>query len=169
VLVTNCDAYFADASRPARATSEPSAAGLARFVDGWDGERVRLLVVRDPDRPDFDGTWRYAGTALMPWRVVCELAPVPSGLYEVSWRHEAERGALDLAPSASTYVDCGTPADYLRANLHASHGRSVVGAGARVEGELIRSVVWPGGVVAEGERLVDAVRAGRDVTVHAGG
>jgi ADP-glucose pyrophosphorylase len=41
----------------------------------------------------------------------------------------------------------------------------VVGEGAVVEGELVRSVVWPGGVVRRGERLVDAVRVGTEITV----
>ncbi len=60
------------------------------------------------------------------------------------------------------FVDCGTAADYLDANLHWSEGASVVGEGsvvgpgARVE----RSVLWPGAVVRAGEVLVDAVRAG---------
>jgi MurNAc alpha-1-phosphate uridylyltransferase len=34
-----------------------------------------------------------------------------------------------------------------------------------VEGELVRSVVWPDGIVRAGERLVDSIRAGGDVTV----
>jgi MurNAc alpha-1-phosphate uridylyltransferase len=147
VLVLNGDAY-----RPG---------SLAPFVDGWDGERVRLLVVRDPARGDF-GEWRYAGASLHPAADVAGLRAQPSGLYEVLWRHvEPELVAWDGA-----FVDCGTPRDYLDANLHASGGASVVGAGADVQGELVRSVVWPGGVVRRGERLVDCVRAGTDITVR---
>jgi NDP-sugar pyrophosphorylase family protein len=147
VLVLNGDAY-----RPG---------SLAPFVDGWDGERVRLLVVRDTERGDF-GEWRYAGASLHPAAAVATLQPEPSGLYEVLWRHvEPELVAWD-----GTFVDCGTPRDYLDANLHASGGASVVGAGADVQGELVRSVVWPGGVVRRGERLVDCVRAGSDITVR---
>ena len=41
----------------------------------------------------------------------------------------------------------------------------MVGAGARVDGEVVRSVVWPGARVGRRERLVDGVRAGDDVTV----
>lgn len=44
---------------------------------------------------------------------------------------------------------------------------SVVGAGARVYGRLTRSVVWPGGYVGPTEHLVDAIRVGADLTVHA--
>ena len=56
-------------------------------------------------------------------------------------------------------MDCGTPADYLRANLVASGGEPVVEPGADVQGELVRSVVWAGERVGPEERLVDAVRA----------
>jgi CTP:molybdopterin cytidylyltransferase MocA len=146
VLVLNGDAY-----RPG---------SLRDFVEGWDGERVRLLVVRDPGRGDF-GEWRYAGAALHPWGAVAGLEAMPSGLYEAVWRHTDP----ELVPWQGTFLDCGTVADYLRANMHASGGAPVVGAGAVVEGELVRSVVWPKGVVRRGERLVDAVRVGTDVTV----
>lgn len=147
VLLTNADAYLP--------------ADLTAFVAGWDGERVRLLGVEDPDRGDF-GSLRYCGAALLPWRLVVELGEEPSGLYEVMWRAEAEAGRLDLVTHDGPFVDCGTAADYLAANLDASGGVSVVGEGARLgEGcEVVRSVVWGDAEVAPGERLVDAVRAG---------
>ena len=137
------------------------------LVEGWDGERIRLMVVHDPPRGDF-GLWRYAGSALLPWNEVAGLEARPSGLYEVSWRAAAQQGRLELVPVAGPFFDCGTPADYLAANLAASGGRSVIGAGAVVEGEVVRSVVWPGGVVAASERLVESIRVGRHVTVAAG-
>lgn len=139
---------------------------LAAFAAGWDGERVRLLVAYDPDRGDF-GHWRYVGACLLPWSIVRDLAPAPSGFFEVSWGDLHARGALDLAPASGRYIDCGNVGNYLSANLAASGGASVVGERSRVEGELIRSVVWPGGVVARGERLVDAVRVGSRITVNA--
>jgi NDP-sugar pyrophosphorylase family protein len=148
VLVLNADAWRRD--------------GVAELLDGWDGVRQRLLVVEDPARGDF-GRYRYTGAALLPWAAVRDLEPRPSGLYEVLWRG---RDDLDLAVAAHEFRDCGTPADYLDANLAASGGRPVVGEGARVEGELVRSVVWPGAVVEAGERLVDAVRATHGVTVR---
>jgi MurNAc alpha-1-phosphate uridylyltransferase len=147
VLVLNGDAY--------------RDGDLARLLDGWDGGTVRLLVVRDPARGDF-GEWRYAGAALHPWRAVAPLQPTPSGLYEAVWRHEEP----ELIEHHGTFVDCGTVADYLGANLHASGGRSVIGNGARIDGEVVRSVVWPGGVVRRGERLEDAVRTDTGLTVH---
>jgi mannose-1-phosphate guanylyltransferase/MurNAc alpha-1-phosphate uridylyltransferase len=83
----------------------------------------------------------------------------------VSWRGLADAGRIDVVRWDGPCIDCGTPARYLAANLAASGGRPVVGAGARVDGEVVRSVVWPGARVWAGERLVDAVRAGDDVTV----
>lgn len=153
VLVTNADAWL------------PPTLDLAEFVAGWDRERTRLLCVDDPARGDF-GSRRYCGVALLPAAVVDRLRPVPSGLYEVSWREERAAGRLDVVATPTAFIDCGTPADYLAANLAASGGHSVVapdatvGAGARIE----RSVVWPGADVAAGEVLVDAIRTPR-VTV----
>jgi hypothetical protein len=92
--------------------------------------------------------------------VIAPLAPVPTGLYEVVWREEHAAGRLDLVRTDGVAIDCGTPADYLRANLHASGGRSVVGAGATVDGRIERCVVWDGAHVAHDEHLVACIRAG---------
>lgn len=193
VLVTNADVWMP--------------AGLGAFATGWDGERCRLLCVPvgpQGGRVDFEAApdgagaagsvgLRYVGACLLPWRLVRHLAATPSGLYEVLWRFEDAASRLDLvtpdgvgAPGA--VIDCGTPQQYLGANLDAVRraGRSlvdpdavvsgrveesVVGAGACVAGDLVRTVVWDGAHVAAGERLVDAVRAsgpGGPVTVPAG-
>ena len=140
-------------------------ADLAPLMEGWDGERMRLLVVEDAERGDF-GPWRYAGAAMLPWGDVAGIEATPAGLYEVAWARAWDAGLLDLVPVTGAFFDCGTPADYLAANLHASGGRSVVGEGAIVDGELTRSVVWPGGRVGAGERLIDAIRVWDEVTVH---
>jgi hypothetical protein len=140
---------------------------LDRFVAEWDGVRPRLLVVEDLAQPDFDGRWRFAGVSLLPGALASALAPEPSGLYEAVWRSTE----LDLVPTDVQFVDCADPSAYLRANLLASGGRSVIGTGAVVDGEVERCVVWPGAVVARGERLVEVVRArdraGEPVTVPA--
>jgi N-acetyl-alpha-D-muramate 1-phosphate uridylyltransferase len=140
---------------------------LAALVGGWDGERVRLLVVEDADRGDF-GPWRQCGASLMPWSEVRRLPAAFGGLYEATWGPRWAEGRLELIACTGQFFDCGTPADYLAANLAASGGHSVVGQGARVDGELVRSVVWPGGVVRRDERLVDSIRVGDDLTVYAG-
>lgn len=140
--------------------------GLVALAAGWDGETTRLLVPGGgPLRPDS----AIAG-ALMPWSAVEPLEAAPSGLYEAAWRQAATAGRLETVTFTGPFVDCGTPADYLRANLAAAGG-SVVDPTARVEGVVTRSVVWDGAQVGPGERLVDAVRtsSGRTVLVRTGG
>jgi NDP-sugar pyrophosphorylase family protein len=146
VLLTNADAWIAP--------------DLTAFVSGWDGERVRLLCVRDPARGDFDDL-RYCGLALLPYDSIEPLPLEPSGLYEASWRALWRLGRLDLVVHDGPFVDCGTPADYLVANLAANGGSSVVGPGAVVgDGATVRqSVVWPGSEVQPGEVLERAIRA----------
>jgi len=164
VLVTNADAWLAAAGREGDdGQTEP--VDLRPLLDGWDGERMRLLTVADPRRGDF-GPARYCGAALLPWAEVRDLAATPAGLYEARWGRAWAEGRLELIDHDGAFVDCGTPADYLAANLQASGGSSVVGPGAVVgAGATVeRSVVWPGAVVWPGERLVDAIRA-EDLTV----
>lgn len=119
VLVHNVDAW--------------STADLAPFVDGWDGERPRLLVapgLRVADAaPAADAAAVTFGpgvgilASLIPWTAVATLEPVPSGLYEVLWRESAEAGRLDVVAHRGPFVDAGTPWHYLEANLAAArHG-----------------------------------------------
>ncbi|MGI9023197.1 MAG: nucleotidyltransferase family protein, partial [Acidimicrobiales bacterium] len=150
VLVVNVDAWHR--------------ASLVDFAGGWDGHRTRLLTVVDPLR----GTWgdrRYAGAALLPWAVVGCLDDTPSGLWEASWRGLVAGRDLELVRHDGAFFDCGTPRDYLAANLASSGGRSVVGAGAVVEGTVDATVVWAGARVERGEHLHRAVRATHGVTV----
>lgn len=108
VLITNGDAWY---------SPEPE---LSSFVQEWDKERPRLLVVRDPERADFDGQWRFAGVSLLPGAVAGGLEPVPSGLYEVVW----SQLAVDLVPTEATLIDCGTPEDLARARSLAMQSSS---------------------------------------------
>lgn len=135
--------------------------GLAHLVEGWDGERVRVLVAGGAGlQPD-----SVVVASLLPPAVVADLAAEPSGLYEVCWSPAAQQGALEVISHPGTVVDCGTPADYLRANLAASGGTSVVADGAQVEGVVERSVLWSGAVVHRDEHLRDAIRIGPRQTV----
>lgn len=154
VLIANGDAWH---------DSNP----VPGLVAGWDGQRPRLLVVEDPARGDF-GRHRFAGVSLLPWSIAATLAPEPSGLYEVIWQAAEQRGELELVTFAGTFVDCGTPADYLRANLLSSGGAPVIGEGAVIEGVVERSVVWPGACVSAEERLMDAIRPAAGVTIQVG-
>jgi len=149
VLVLNVDAWHL--------------ADMATFVAGWDGDRVRILVAGEAARglrPD-----AQILATLMPWWAVRDLVPEPSGLYEVSWRPLAEQGRVETTSYSGPFVDCGTPTDYLTANMLASGGTPVVGKAAQVDGELERAVVWPAGIVRGDERLVDAIRVGDRLTI----
>ncbi|MEV1287878.1 NTP transferase domain-containing protein [Micromonospora sp. NPDC049679] len=177
VLVGNADAYLADP------TAAPGA-DIARLLAGWDGETVRLLgVPLDHDEPGTFSGHRFAGFSLLPWRYVRDLPAEPAELVRTVWRPAEAAGALEVVPFSGTFLDTGTPADYLTANLHAAGGgslihpdatvtgactRAVVGAGAVVHGAVTDAVVWPGGEVAPGERVTAAVRVGRELTVAAG-
>ena len=134
---------------------------LTGFVEGWDGERIRLLLAGE-DR--LTPTSRVAG-ALMPWAAVAALSPEPSGLYEVSWGRAEAAGEVEVIRHDGPFVDCGTPAQYLEANLRASGGQSVVEPGAEVAGKLDRCVVWAGARVHANERLRFAIRARSRLTV----
>ncbi|WCN80058.1 nucleotidyltransferase family protein [Micromonospora sp. LH3U1] len=177
VLVGNADAYLAD-------PAAPPGPDVAALLDGWDGHTVRLLgqPAADPAAPGTFSGHYFTGFSLLPWRLVRDLPAVFSNLVRALWRPAEAAGDLEVVPYAGTFYDTGTPADYLAANLHAAAGgaivdpsatvtgrcvESVVGAGARVNGDVWRTVVWPGATVREGERLRDAIRAGDGCTVPA--
>ncbi|WP_327009081.1 NTP transferase domain-containing protein [Dactylosporangium sp. NBC_01737] len=173
VLAGNADAYLAPAD-----AAEVS--DLAELLAGWDGTTVRMLGVPGP--PKEFGSHRFAGFSLLPWDFVTRLEPVPSDLVRTAWRPAEREGRLEVVEYRGTYLDTGTPRDYLQANLHAVHqgnliaqdavvtgavDRAVVGAGAVVAGQVTRGVVWPGAEVRAGEVLRDAIRVGRELTVAA--
>lgn len=178
VLVGNADGYLAD-------PSAPPGPDIAALLAGWDGRTVRLLgqPIGDRREPGTFSGHRFAGFSLLPWHRVRDLPATPSELVRTVWRPAEAAGELEVIPFSGTYLDSGTPADYLAANLHAAAGtgnlvdptatvtgacqQAVVGAGAVVHGELCRAVVWPGGRVEQGERLTDAVRVGGELTVLA--
>ena len=139
VLVVNADTWCPGSLEP--------------FVSGWDRERVRLLIPGGAFGPD-----ARIAAALLPRREVEAMSEEPSGLYEVSWRSAHAEGRLEAVAHDGVFADCGTPADYLEANLLASGGMSVVDPDASVEGEVVESVVWSGARVEAPERLFRAVR-----------
>lgn len=140
-----------------------TSASLASLVAGWDGVTPRVLVVGD----SFGPAAKMAG-ALVPWADVLTLPDTPSGLYEHCWAGHARSGNLEVVTSDAGFVDCGSSADYLRANLAATAGVSSVAPTATVRGAITRCVVWPRAHVEVGEVLADAIRttAGRTVLVR---
>ena len=139
---------------------------IGTFVSGWNRATIRLLVTPDPQRPDFEGLWRFAGASLMPSHTVHDLAKGFSDLYRAAWLPAQRAGLLELVPFAGSHIDCGTLTDYLLANLAIAGQRSVVAPDAVVRGEVIDSVVWSGCEVGPDERLIRSVRARNDLTVE---
>jgi MurNAc alpha-1-phosphate uridylyltransferase len=135
---------------------------LGPLVAGWDGATVRVLVAGTEVvlRPGVG----ILGS-LLPAEVIAGLPHRPAGLYEACWQPRLAAGMLEVVAGAGPFVPCDRPRDYLRANLLSSGGASVIGAGARVDGRVERSVVWPGAVVERGESLVDAIRLDDGLTV----
>jgi|694.fasta_scaffold86309_4 NDP-sugar pyrophosphorylase family protein len=157
-----------------------SPTSLAPLLDGWDGQTVRVMV---NGGGGFGPRARIVASTL-PWSVTKNLVEHPTGLYEVVWRDTFARGELEVVDHYGAFIDCGTPLDYLEANLAAvglngsaivgsgvtiEQGRdisgSVIGAGAHVSGDVVDSVVWPGQSVGSDERLIRSIRAGTSVTV----
>jgi NDP-sugar pyrophosphorylase family protein len=125
-LTGNSDAYLADPRR------DPGK-DIAALLDGWSGETVRMLTlpVSPGDTGGFSGR-RFAGFSLLPWRYVRDLPAEKGELVHEVWRPAEAAGELELIGYEGGYVDTGTPADYLRANLAAAHLRptSAPAAGA---------------------------------------
>jgi NDP-sugar pyrophosphorylase family protein len=166
VLVANADAYLA--------SSLPPGPDVGALIDGWDGDTVRLLGVPAGDRAAEFGRYRFAGLSLLPWSWVRDLSAQPSHLVHTVWRPAEAAHALTVVAYDGTYLDTGTPADYLAANLDATDrawtvaardpagaardpagGGSLVAAGATVTGSLSRAVIGAGARI-EG-RVTDAV------------
>lgn len=175
VLLGNADAYLHDP------LLDPGP-DIAALIDGWDGTSVRMLGRPAASGRGEFGAYDFAGFSLIPWRFVASLPDEKHEVVRSVWRPAEREGALIVVPYAGTYLDTGTPSLYLTANLHAAGGaslvapdavvtgtveRAVIGAGARVDGDVRDAVVWPGGRVRAGETLTAAIRVGDDLTVPA--
>jgi|KBSSwiStaDraftv2_1062776.scaffolds.fasta_scaffold19426_4 UTP-glucose-1-phosphate uridylyltransferase len=170
VLVLNADAYVA-----------APAGDLRALFDGWDGRTVRMLGRHAEDGSPPFGGMSFAGASLIPPAEAAALNAEYSHLVLTTWRPAERTGRLQAIPLAGTYIDCGSPAAYLAANMHAAHGQnlvapgaivtglaleSVIGAGSRMNGTVRRCVLWPGAQVDADELLIDSIRVGRDMTVE---
>ncbi len=143
VLISNSDAWLSES--------------IGGFLDGWDRIRPRLLV-QDVRRPADFGTLRYLGVSTVPATMAASLDYRPSGLYSAVWRDAYARKQLDFVEFAGRSFDCGTPAEFLTANLWVGGRNSVVAPDAQVFGTVDRSVVLAGATVASAEHLHCAIR-----------
>jgi len=116
VVVANADAYLAGGD-------------LSGLTRRWTGAEVRMLGVRAPKGRREFGTYRFAGFSVIPWHYVERLRAEPTDLVRTVWRPAESRGRFQLVDYRGDYIDCGTPADYLAANLHAAGARDRQAAG----------------------------------------
>src|SRR3546814_20308312 len=105
----------------------------------------------------------------MPWPELSRLEATPSGLYEVSWRAAQSERRMDVARLDTPFIDCGTPAQYLAANLAATAGKSAIGEGAEVDGKVEQCVVWPGAEVRQPGNVFRAITANASSEERSGG
>jgi NDP-sugar pyrophosphorylase family protein len=145
--------------------------GIAADDDG----RVTGFVPRQVRSSKFDvpssrsGSWHFVGVQVARARVFAGLrdgepAETVAGLYREMVA--ARPGAVRVWPAPTTFLDVGTPRDYLDAALRLAGGRRrppAVAASAR----LARTVVWPGARVGDDAVLDDCIVAG-GVDVPAG-
>jgi NDP-sugar pyrophosphorylase family protein len=143
VLLHNADSFHDD--------------DLSALLEGWTGEHPRLLVRTETHPSDF-AHLRFLGVSLLPAHLAAQMPDRVAGLSTLVWGPAWDAGTLETVEARGAAVDCGTPSDYLRANLHVSGGESVVGDGAVVGGSITRCVVWPGARVERGEVLVESIR-----------
>ena len=126
VMVTNADALVG--ARPGRDRVRGrlgSRAGPAAW--SWRPADGRTSA------PPGTAGWRSCRTgSCARW------APNPAASTRRRWRAEWEAGRLDLVETEALTVDCGTPGDYLRANLVWSGGGSVIDPGGE-GGPTVRS------------------------------
>ena len=138
---------------------------LAPLLDGWDGERVRVLVAR-PAGHDARGRSRRRGVARAGGRRRRAAGDAARARRTgCGGRRRPQAGDSRSLAGDGAFVACDTPADYLAANLAASGGASVVGDGAVVDGAIERSVVWPGAVVRAARRSSTPSAPTRTMTV----
>lgn len=162
VVVLNADAYLSgDVS-------------VASLLAGWDGRTVRMLGQRHVGGSGEFGDHDFAGISLLPAKVAAGLPDTHTDLVRSAWRPAERDGLLEVITLRGLYLDCGTPTSYLHANLLDVEDRliapdarvtgqvvrSVIGAGAIVEGDVSECVIWPGARVARDERLTGVIRAG---------
>lgn len=123
------------------------------FVSDWDRAGPRLLVTDVGCRSDF-GTLRFIGASLLPNAVARGLRTEPSGLYEEVWRPRAS--TLDMFVTEVMAFDCGTPMEFLQANLAVSGSSAVIHPTARPGGTVrdsvfLRDATSPPGSICIGE------------------
>ena len=175
-LIARHDAAGAEATLALHRVEDPSAFGVVPTeADG----RV-LAFIEKPPRDEAPTDLINAGTYVLEPSVVARIEPdVPVNVERVTFPAIAADGALYAFDGDTYWIDAGTPASLLEANLDLLTGRrgdpedgihpdarvegkvstSWLGAGAvvREDAEVQRSLLLPGATVARGAVVRDAI------------
>jgi mannose-1-phosphate guanylyltransferase len=191
-LVATHDRAGAEGTIALHRVEDPSAFGVVPTdADG----RVTAFIEK-PARGEAPTDLINAGTYVLEPSVLDRIAPdQPVNVERVTFPAMVADGSLYAADGDTYWIDAGTPATYLTANLDLLSGSrgapepgvhpsalvtgridgSWVGAGATVEADAVveRSVLFPGAVVGRGAVVRDAIigvgaRVGPGAVVEAG-
>ena len=166
-------------------TPTSTAATSTPLLDEWDGDHVRILGVPAGRRRPSSARTASPGSACSRPTASAALPAEPGDLVRAVWRPAEAAGELRVVDYGGTYIDSGTAADYLAANLHEARraaGGSLIDETAAVSGRRRtrssvpapscpgRSTVRSCGPAASSRRAsgcTDAIRYGGGETVHA--
>jgi mannose-1-phosphate guanylyltransferase len=154
-LVERHEAVGAEATLALHRVEDPSAFGVVPTeADG----RV-IAFIEKPPRDEAPTNLINAGTYVLEPSVLARIeAGVPVNVERVTFPAIAADGALYAFDGDTYWIDAGTPASLLEANLDLLTGRrgapeDGVHAEARVEGSVVTSWIGAGAVVREGAQV----------------
>jgi mannose-1-phosphate guanylyltransferase len=158
-LVAFHDAHGAEGTIALHRVDDPSAYGVVPTDP--DG-RVRAFIEK-PAREDAPTDLINAGTYVLEPSVLARIAPdVPVNVERVTFPEMVADGSLYALDGNTYWIDAGTPATYLAANLDLLSGRrgtpeDGVHPGATVRGTVVRSCVAAGVTIEEGATVTGSV------------
>ena len=158
-LVAFHDAHGAEGTIALHRVDDPSAYGVVPTEP--DG-RVQAFIEKPP-REDAATDLINAGTYVLEPSVLDRIAAdVPVNVERVTFPEMVADGALYAFDGDTYWIDAGTPATYLAANLDLLSGRrgkpeDGVDPGATVLGDVVRSAIAPGVTVEDGATVTGSV------------
>jgi mannose-1-phosphate guanylyltransferase len=168
-LVAFHDSHGAEGTIALHQVDDPSAYGVVPTeADG----RV-LAFIEKPPREEAPTDLINAGTYVLEPSVLDRIAPdVPVNVERVTFPAMVADGSLYALDGHTYWIDAGTPATYLAANLDLLSGRrgtpeDGIDPAAVIDGEVVRSAVGPGAIVEEGASVHGSVLL-EGATVQAG-
>jgi mannose-1-phosphate guanylyltransferase len=158
-LVAFHDAHGAEGTIALHRVDDPSAYGVVPTEP--DG-RVQAFIEKPP-REEAPTDLINAGTYVLEASVLDRIpADVPVNVERVTFPEMVADGSLYALDGDTYWIDAGTPATYLAANLDLLSGRrgkpeDGVDPAATVLGDVVRSAIAPGVTIEEGATVTGSV------------